>query len=114
MRAIGLASLQLSVALVGGVSADRATTPDPAASQALFTCEDRVVTESVVDETRHRSAREMLKALGATHVIPLNTRGYNYDSERAPEVPPRQPAKPRPAPTGPAPKLRTPAPASAR
>ena len=108
MRAIGLTSLLVSIALAGGVSAERAATLEPTASQPPAACEDPLVTEGVVDETRHPSSREMLKALGTEHVVPLNTRGYNYDFDDAPETPPRPPAKPVPAPTGPAPKQSVP------
>ncbi len=96
MRAIGFASLLLSIALAGGVFADRAARAGPPASQALLVCEDPVVTESVVDETRQRRAREMLEVLGAKQVIPLNTRGYNYHSEGPLEARPRPPAEPAP------------------
>lgn len=108
MRVLGFASLLVSIALAGGVSAERAATAEPTASQSQADCEDPFVTEGVVDETRHPSSREMLKALGTQHVVPLNTRGYNYDFGDAPETPPPPPAKPVPPPTRPAPKQSVP------
>ena len=108
MRAIGFASLLVSIALAGGVSAERAATAEPTASQSPAACEDPLVTEGVVDVTPHPSSREMLKALGTQHVVPLNTRGYNYGFDDSPETPPRPPEKPVPAPTRPAPKQSVP------
>ena len=107
MRAIGFASLLVSIALAGGVSAERAATAEPTASQPPAACEDPLVTEDVVDATPRPSSREMLKALGTQHVVPLNTRGYNYDFNDSPETP-RSPEKPVPAPTRPAPKQSVP------